>query len=624
MLHLLRWPSLSATSDDGPPCDSSLSDDKCETTFPSSVSSSATHLPEAATKSQTLTCFVGDEAGISLDGIPCSRPLTTPRVLAAHIGAALTLFLATTDATIVSTSLPTIIREFDGSHSEYTWIGVAYLLTQTACQPLYGRISDLTGRKCVLFSSILIFALGSLLCGAARDLKWLIAARALSGIGGGGIVSSVWVITSELVEVANRAKWSQALSVTWSCSAIAGPLLGGLFSSQHSSFLSWRWAFYLNLPICLMGALVLALSLNGVQLEGPKSAFWKDFLRKFDFVGLLLFMGGTSCIIVGFSFASALSWTAPLTLTLVIGGTGLLISAGVYEVRTTRDALFPQAIFSNFNIIILLAVSLLHNVAFNAGTFYLALYYQTVNASISNLRAGVMLLPYSLGSSLASIPVAWFLGAIQGRTHNTFGQKWVISTGLFISTVALLWLLDENTRIIMQSFLPLLCGFGIGMLFHAPYQALTSVLSPKELAAGTGAFFLVRFTGATVGLSIAGAIYQSSISRQVLHGASLAYPSASTSLGQVPIAITVSAFRVGDSQDTVLSLVILNFGSRVQDVWTMCAPCLGGALLVRQIVILHEYWALTSRSRSSPSSCARHHCQRQQLLKVQRRLSDAK
>lgn len=134
-----------------------------------------------------------------------------------------------------------------------------------------------------------------------------------------------------------------------------------------------------------------------------------------------------------------------------------------------------------------------------------------------------MLLPYSLGSSLASIPVAWLLGAIQGRTHDTFGQKWVISTGLFISTVgfgeyhfyffshlliglmvllsALLWLLDENTRIIMQSFLPLLCGFGIGMLFHAPYQALTSVLSPKELAAGTGAFFLVRFTGATVGLA---------------------------------------------------------------------------------------------------------------------------
>ena len=134
-----------------------------------------------------------------------------------------------------------------------------------------------------------------------------------------------------------------------------------------------------------------------------------------------------------------------------------------------------------------------------------------------------MLLPYSLGSSLASMPVAWLLGTIQGRTHNTFGQKWVISAGLTVATTgfgeyhvylhhppthrdfivlssALLWLLDENTRMIIQSFLPLLGGLGIGMLFHAPYQALTNVLSPKELAAGTGAFFLVRFTGATVGL----------------------------------------------------------------------------------------------------------------------------
>jgi hypothetical protein len=159
----------------------------------------------------------------------------------------------------------------------------------------------------------------------------------------------------------------------------------------------------------------------------------------------------------------------------------------------------------------------------------------------------------------------------------------------------------------MQSFLPLLGGFGIGMLFHAPYQALTSVLSPKELAAGTGAFFLVRFTGATVGLacvlllqcisfeltfiraqSIAGAIYESSISRHLLSSASVENVSASTSLDQVPIAITVSAFRVRDSQDTARSLIILNFNSHVQDVWTMCAPCLGAALLVRLIVILHN------------------------------------
>ncbi|KAH9982941.1 major facilitator superfamily domain-containing protein [Lactifluus volemus] len=479
--------------------------------------------------------------------------------------AALTLFLATTDATIVSTCLPTIIRQFHGSQAEFTWIGVAYLLTQTACQPLYGKISDLVGRKCVLFSSILLFSLGSLLCGVAQDLKWLIAARALSGIGGGGIVSSVWVITAEIVEVHKRAKWSQALSVTWSCSAVAGPVLGGIFT-EGSSGLSWRWSFYLNLPISCAGALVLALSLNGIELGTSKGASWKEFLRRFDFVGLLLFIGSTSCIIVGFSFASDGGWTATSTLTLIIVGTVLLIFAGIHEVRTTRDALFPHSIFNNFNIIILLIVSFLHNVAFNSGTFYLARYFQTVNVSISTLRAGVMLLPYSLGSSLASMPVAWLVAAIQRRTKNTVGQKWVISLGLLIATTgfALLCLLGENTQVIMQSFLPLCGGFGIGMLFHTPYQALTSALSPKELAAGTGAFFLVRFTGATVGLvrlchkrvspfeltcfcaqSIAGAIYQSGISRHVLHGAPLASSSASMSLNQIPIA--VGAFRVGGS-----------------------------------------------------------------------------
>jgi hypothetical protein len=152
----------------------------------------------------------------------------------------------------------------------------------------------------------------------------------------------------------------------------------------------------------------------------------------------------------------------------------------------------------------------------------------------------------------------------------------------------------------MQSFLPLLGGFGLGMLFHAPYQALTSALSPKELAAGTGAFFLVRFTGATVGLarlfhlmciaseltrlcaqSIAGAIYQGSVSRNVLHGASLSSSANSTSLNQVPMAVRVGAFRVRGSQDTARYLTILNFVSRMQDVWIVCAPCLGSALLVR-------------------------------------------
>jgi len=306
------------------------------------------------------------------------QSLSTLGLWMAHIGAALALFLATTDATIVSTSLPTIASDLEASQNQYTWVGVSYMLTQTACQPLYGRISDLIGRKNVLYVSMTIFAIGSLLCGAAQTINWLIIARGLAGVGGGGIVSSVWVMTSEIVEVQNRAKWSQALSVTWSCSAIAGPLLGGFFSTGGPTALSWRWAFYLNLPVCLVAFLVIAFSLRHVHLGRSQDASWRALGQNFDFAGLLLFMSGTSSIVVGFSFATSSGWTSPSTLLLILVGIGVLVCGGIYEVHTKRDALFPVTAFTDLTTVIILLVTFLHNFAFNSGTFYLALFFQSM------------------------------------------------------------------------------------------------------------------------------------------------------------------------------------------------------------------------------------------------------
>ncbi|KAI0050719.1 amino acid permease ScVBA-like protein [Auriscalpium vulgare] len=460
--------------------------------------------------------------------------------------------------TIVSTSLPTILKEFGGTQNEYTWVGVAYMLTQTACQPLYGRISNLIGRKIVLFSSIFVFALGSLLCGAARSMTWLIVCRGLSGVGGGGIVSSVWVITAEIVDVRRRAIWSQALSITWSCSAIAGPLLGGFFS------------VYLNIPICLVAVLILAASLHNAGLHAAQDASWKSFWQKFDFAGLFLFITGTCCIIVGFSFASSNGWIAPSTLGLILGGVALLAGAGFYESWTTREALFPPAAFKKLNIVIILTINLLHNFAFTSGTFYLALYYQLVDSS-TPLRAGLMLLPYSLGSSLASMPVAWYLGYREKRTHDTTGQMRVITVGLLIATVGfgLLQLLRQDTPLVMQSLLPLVAGFGLGMLFHAPYQVFTHALPPHELATGTSAFFLVRFTGATVGLSIAGALFQNSLARDI--------SASSLALGGHPLDVAhLNSLPLSAATPQLLRAVTLS----IRNVWTVCAPCLGLALVL--------------------------------------------
>ncbi|KAF7339759.1 hypothetical protein MSAN_02191400 [Mycena sanguinolenta] len=483
--------------------------------------------------------------------------------------AALTLFLATTDATLVSTSLPTIASELHITQNEYSWVGIAYMLTQTAFQPLYGRISDLVGRKLVLFISMFIFSLGSLLCGVAKNITMLIAARAIAGIGAGGIVSSVWVITAEIVEVRNRAKWSQALSVTWSCSAVAGPLLGGLFSGNDSGHLSWRYGFYLNLPVCLVAFAVLFASLRHVRLGKASNASWCSFMATFDFGGLCMFMAGSSCIVIGFSLASQNGWTAPTTLLLICLGFLILVCGGVYETRTKRDCLFPAATFSDLRTIIVLVITFFHNVAFNAGTFYLALFYQAANGS-TPLQAGFKLLPYSLGSSLASIPAAWFMNYWQRRTSSSCGPNYVVSIGLLISTLGfgLLNLLDEGSTITAETF-PFVCGIGLGMLFHAPYQAFTGSLKQRDLAAGTSAFFLVRFTGATVGLAVAGAVFDartySRIPPQLLiNGGS-----------------SIDFIQLGKLQPVEFKLEVLHIiATSIQMIWTVCAPCLGLSFLL--------------------------------------------
>ncbi|TFK20136.1 MFS general substrate transporter [Coprinopsis marcescibilis] len=490
----------------------------------------------------------------------------------AHIGAALTLFLATTDATIVSTALPTIAGDLTASQFQYTWVGVAYMLTQTAFQPLYGRISDLVGRKTILHVSILIFCIGSALCGAAQSIEWLIAARALAGIGGGGIVSAVWVITAEIVEERNRAKWSQALSITWSCSAIAGPLLGGAFSGQQGSgIISWRWGFYINLPICFFATVIISLALHNVQLARTPDASWKRLWTKFDFGGLILFMSGSSCLVIGFSFVTESGWTSPLTLTTIILGFLILIGAGFHERYTKRECLFPPTMFQDPTAAIVLVINFLHNLAFTAGTFYLALFFQAANGD-SPLEAGIKLLPYSLGASLASMPVAWFIGYWQSHKHNTRGQNLAISVGLFVSTLGfgLLNLMNEHASITSQIIYPLVAGVGLGMLFHAPYQVFTKALKPSELATGTSAFFLVRFTGATIGLAIAGTIFYARSSANLPAGLPL----------DQTHSIDWSALSALVEPAELKARALQAVASAIQTIWTVCCPCLGFSFLI--------------------------------------------
>lgn len=393
----------------------------------------------------------------------------------------------------------------------------------------------------------------------------------LAGIGGGGIVGSVWIITAEIVPIENRPKWSMALSLTWSCSAIAGPLLGGVFSgADGASLFSWRWAFYLNLPVCFVALVFLLPSLRNVRLNKPSDASWLELARRFDFLGLILFMCGSGCLVVGFSFASNNGWISPLTLSLISTGLVVLVCGGFYETFTSRQCLFPPSTLKDRTTGVILLVTFLHNFAFTSGTYYLALYQQAAKAS-TPFVSGIKVLPYTLGSSLASIPAAWFIEYWQNRTGNTSAQNIVIRSGLVLSTLGfgLLTLLDADSSISIQVVCSLIPGIGVGMLFHAPYQVFTRALKPEELATGTSAFFLVRFTGATVGLAIAGAIFSSRASHRL---------PPNVMLNKSGSSINYSILNIIEPLDLRLRVLHV-ISTSIQAVWIVCAPCLGLAFL---------------------------------------------
>ncbi|KAH7104341.1 MFS general substrate transporter [Auriculariales sp. MPI-PUGE-AT-0066] len=512
--------------------------------------------------------------------------------LLAHVGGAAALFLATTDATLVATALPTIASDLKINSTDYTWISVIYLLFQTILQPVFGHAADTLGRKTILITSVLGFMLGSIITALSQNLNVLLLGRAISGAAAGGIVSSVWTVLTEVVEPSKRSVWSTALSCTWCASAVAGPLLGGAFAgTSGDGFLSWRVAFWINVPICLVVLPLVLVSLRRFDFHrrAPEST-WKAVYHKFrdtfDFIGLILLMGGTACLLLGFSRSSSTGWNNRVTIALIAVGVPLLIGALVYETRTRRDALIAPSLFYSTTACIVFASSFFITFAFNAATFYLAVFAQARGAT--PLEAGYWLLPLSLGSSFISIPTAVAIHWAQKRTtQTTLPPKvaYVLGLGLAAVGFGLLIRLDVESNATERIVYPLIAGLGIGMTFHSPFQLLSSTIEDYQLASATGAFFLVRFIATTVGVSTAGVIFTS----QLAH--------------RLPVGFDVDAV-VSDLRglisipDPALRRLVLEATCQALSViWIVCCPLVAVAFLTAICIRV--------RAIQTPADCAR-------------------
>ncbi|EFQ25630.1 major facilitator superfamily transporter [Colletotrichum graminicola] len=410
------------------------------------------------------------------------------------------LFLAALDVTIVTTAVPTIAEEFN-SNVGYVWIGSAYLLANAAFVPTWGKISDIWGRKPVLLSAAGVFWVGSLICGLATSMGMLIGARAIQGIGGGGIIVLVNICISDLFSMRQRGVYFGILGVVWAVAAAVGPVVGGVFTSK----VTWRWCFYINLPISGVGIVVLFFVL---KLHNPRTPALEG-LRAIDWAGTVTIIGGTLMFLLGLEFGGVSHpWGSPTVICLLVFGALTIGLFVVNECWYARYPVIPMHLFRSWSNVAAFATSFCHAFAFISGSYWLPLYFQGVQG-VSSLLSGVYLLPYVLSLSLMSAAA----GVLIRKTGNYF---YLIVGGMLVATVGfgLFYDLPADRNLAKIVLYQIVAGLGIGPNFQAPLIAVQTSVGPRDIAAATSAFGFVRQMGTSISVVIGGVVFNNEMQKQ--------------------------------------------------------------------------------------------------------------
>lgn len=407
---------------------------------------------------------------------------------------AIGIFLSAADQTIIVSSYGQIGSELKAL-SQTSWIATAYFLTLTSFQPLYGKLSDIFGRKSCLLFGYVVFGVGCLFCGLAQDMPQLIAARAFAGVGGGGMTTVVSILLSDVVPLRERGKWQGYVNIIYAAGASSGAPLGGILADS----IGWRWAFLVQAPLCLAAFIAVTFALH---LPKRDEVDWRKKLRRIDFLGAAILIAAVFTLLLALDRGSNVSWSAPITITSLSISLPLFTLFVLVEMKVAKEPFAPGHIIFHRT---MFACYLCNFFAFSgwlAAMFYTPLYFQAVD-NVSATGAGVRLIP----GIICGVSGSLFGGFYMQRTGRFYWLTVVAYTCLTLGmTVIFLCsgvLVDSTVGIILGMCIN---GFSNGIGVTSTLIGLIANASREDQAVATACSYLFRSLGSVFGVSISATV----------------------------------------------------------------------------------------------------------------------
>ncbi|KAH8799927.1 major facilitator superfamily domain-containing protein [Hyaloscypha sp. PMI_1271] len=477
------------------------------------------------------------------------------RFYLAFCSLAVVTLAAALDATSLSVALPIIAQKLKGTAIEAFWSGTSFLLTSTVFQPSYASFSHIFGRKPLVFVALTFFTVGAIIAAVSNNFTVMLVGRSLQGIGAGGMISLTEVIITDMVPLRERGKWFGFVSGMYAIGSVSGPIVGGAFAQDAS----WRWIFWINLPIIGIGYVMVALFL---KLQHTKSAPFLQQLKRVDWFGSVLFIASTTSVLIPVSWGGVIyPWNHWKTLVPLILGIVGLAAFAPYEMYVAKEPMVRFSIFNNLSSKLVYLQTFIHGLLLWSLLYYLPIYYEAVK-DYSPIITGIAVFPETFTVAPASIVVG-ITTSITGRYKWALWVGWVLT----VLGMGLLYLQDVNTSTVAWVFLNLVPGLGTGILFAGMGIAIPSSAAAIDSAYAVAFFSFFRAFGQGVGVAIGGTIFQNMVQKKLQAYPLLAPFAAEYSKDAAGLVQVIKAMQPGLAKTQLIQA----YADSIKVIWvTMC------------------------------------------------------